>query len=162
MPLEDLTTEVDRQLKALESRRETAGKTLSEEAKRVYLICEERDIEATGPLADQLFDHGYEVTTPIFEGEEAGVREDHEDNLRLCDAALVYCGAGNELWLRRKLRELRKAAGLGRSEPLELRAVYLGPPESPAKDRLRTREALVLRGEADAEPDLEPFLDLLR
>ena len=162
VPLEDLTTEIDRKLMALESRKETVGKTTTGQAKRVYLICEALDIEETEPLRDLLFDHGCEVVTPVFEGDEAEIREDHEENLRLCDAALVYWGAGGELWLRRMLRELLKSAGLGRDEPLEAKAVYVAPPESPAKDRLRTREALVLRPEEGAEADLKPFLDLLR
>ena len=32
----------------------------------------------------------------------------------MCDGVLIYYGAGNEMWLRRKLREVQKSAGYGR------------------------------------------------
>ena len=60
----------------------------------------------------------FEVILPVFEGDEAQVRQEHEANLTDCDAALIYYGAGNELWLRSKLRELQKIAGYGRTKPM--------------------------------------------
>ena len=132
------------------------------DVKRVYLICDQRDQEQTGPLANFLFDQGYEVTLPVFEGDEAEVREDHEDNLRLCDGVLLFYGAGNELWLRRKLREVQKSAGLGRSSPIRAKGIWAAPPATSQKQRLRTREAVIMSGtgKLSAEP-LQPFLDAL-
>ena len=63
-----------------------------------------------GPWADFLFNH-CEVIHPVFNGDEAEVREYHEENLKTCQGALIFYGAGNEVWLRRKLRELQKSAG---------------------------------------------------
>lgn len=130
---------------------------------RVYLICDQRDLGATAELEDLLFDRGLEVVTPIFEGDEAQVRRDHEESLVLCDAVLLYWGLGNELWLRRKLREVQKSAGFGRKAPFRSKLIYVAPPSMPAKDRLRTREALVLREEEGVSAELlEPFLEALR
>ena len=99
----------------------------------------------------------------MFEGDEAQVRLDHEENLRICDAVLVYYGRGNELWLRRKLRELQKSAGFGRSKPMLSKAIYLAPPESQEKGRLRTREALVIpQSETFVPTSLDPFLSQIR
>ena len=53
---------------------------------------------------------------PIFDGDEAEIREYHEENLRTCDGVMIFYGAGNEPWLRRKLRELQKSAGYGRTK----------------------------------------------
>ena len=70
---------------------------------------------------------------PVFEGDEAQVRQDHEANLAECDAVLIYYGAANELWLRSKLRELQKIAGYGRSKPIVIKAVYIAPPDNTGK-----------------------------
>ncbi len=131
-------------------------------AHHVYLVCDQRDEEATAPLADYLFEKGFEVTLPIFEGDEAEVREDHEENLRLCDAVLLYYGAGNELWLRRKLREVQKISGLGRSRAMRAKGVWIAPPGSPSKNRFRTRDTVVMAGAETFRPEaLEPFLTAL-
>jgi hypothetical protein len=131
---------------------------------RVYLICDQRDLGATPPLEDYLFDQGLEVILPAFDGDEAQVRRDHEESLALCDAALVYYGAGSELWLRQKIRELQKAAADGRSGPIIDRAIYVGPPEGAQKRRFRTHEALVLQppSEAFAPAALQSFLNQLK
>ena len=111
--------------------------------KRIYLICDSRDIDQVQPLAESLF-NDFEVILPVFEGDEAQVRHEHEANLAECDAALIYYGAGNELWLRSKLRELQKIAGYGRTKPMLAKAVYVAPPESADKQRFRTHEAIVI------------------
>ena len=139
---------------------EAAGE---DELLRVYLVCDQRDLGATAALEDLLFDRGLEVVIPVFEGDEAQVRRDHEESLVLCDAVLLYWGQGNELWLRRKLREVQKSAGFGRKAPFRSKVIYVAPPAAPAKDRLRTREALVLREEEGVSAELlEPFLEALR
>jgi hypothetical protein len=84
------------------------------------------------------------VLHPLFEGDEAEVREYHEDNLRICDGVLVIHGAASESWLRRKLRELQKSAGLGRTKKKAVVAISLVEPRTVEKERFRTHEALVL------------------
>ena len=126
---------------------------------RLYLICDQRDLERTPSLVDYLFDRGFEVILPVFEGDEAEVRLEHEENLHTCDAVLIYYGAANELWLRRKLRESQKIAGYGRLKPMLAKAIYVAPPESREKARLRTHEGLVIRQVKGFAPaSLEPFL----
>ena len=134
-----------------------------DELRHIYLICDQRDLDHIAPLEDYLFDQGFEVIVAVFEGDEAQVRRDHEENLVTCDAMLYYYGAGNELWLRRKLREALKSAALGRSRPLLSKAIYVAPPETAQKRRLRTREALVIPQQQSFEPaSLEPFVRQLR
>ena len=99
------------------------------------------------------------MVLPIFEGEAAEVRLDHEENLKLCDLVLIYYGAANELWLRAKLRDLQKIAGYGRAEPLLAKAIYAGAPQTPQKERFRTRDALLIKHYEPFAPDtLTPFL----
>lgn len=157
--LEDFKLAVHRRLAPPEPREAEEADASRDDLMRIYLVCDERDVEALPPLEDHLFDQGYEVIVPVFEGDEVQVRKDHEESLVLCDAVLLYYGAGNELWLRRKLREIQKSAGFGRKSPLSAKAVYVAPPEDPRKQRLRTHEALVLQGGETFDPhSLEPFL----
>jgi len=58
-----------------------------------------------------------------------------------------------------KLRELIKLPGYGRTAPLLGKAVYIGGPESPAKERFRTLEAMVIKSYDEFDPaSLKPFL----
>jgi len=130
---------------------------------RLYLIYDQRDALITSPWEDFLFEQKLEVLCPMFEGDEAEIREDHEENLRSCDGALIFYGSGNECWLRRKLRELQKSPGYGRSKPVPIVAISLMPPRTPDKERFRTHEALVIPqwDGFSAEP-LRPFISSLK
>jgi hypothetical protein len=113
-------------------------------ARRLYIVADARDAAAIGGWIDPLFDQGLEVIQPMFEGDEAELREYHEENLASCDGVLIFYGTGNELWLRRKLREVQKAIGYGRSKPAPPVAVALIGPRTPEKERFRTHEAQVI------------------
>lgn len=125
----------------------------------VYLIADERDVPLLDPWADLLFDEGLEVIRPIFDGDEREIREYHEESLATCDGALIFYGAGNELWLRRKLREIQKAPGYGRTKPRPTIGICLIGPPTPEKARLRTHEATVVpQWEGAALEGLRPLI----
>jgi len=111
---------------------------------RLYLVADSRDAEAISCWVDPLFQADLEIIQPIFEGDEAEIREYHEENLASCDGIVIFYGAGNELWLRRKLREAQKAVGYGRTKPAAPVAIALIGPRTPEKERFRTHEALVV------------------
>jgi len=147
--LEDLKTVIHQRLQRAQT--DSARTDKSSDLVRVYLVCDQRDVEQTAALEQHLLGHpGIEVISPVFEGSKEDVRQDHEENLATCDVALIYYGEGNELWLRRKQRELLKSCGYGRQRKLLASAIYVAPPATPQKERLRSREAVVLR------PDLDP------
>ncbi|MCP4215865.1 MAG: TIR domain-containing protein [bacterium] len=128
----------------------------------VYLICDQQDMEEDSDhlrnLEDYLYDQGYEVVLPIFDGEEEDVLNDYHENLKNCDGVMIYYGAGNELWLRSVTRDLTKIAGYGRTRPLNSKAVYIAPPTSRQKERFRSRNLLVINGLAGFSANLlEPF-----
>jgi hypothetical protein len=130
---------------------------------RIYMIYDQRDGDAPQPLEDYLFSQGFEVIVPVFDGDEAQVRRDHEESLSLCDGVLLYYGTANELWLRRKLREIQKSAAFGRKKPITGKAIVVAPPESVTKQRFRTHEALVIDQQAGFDPaPLKQFLSQLR
>jgi len=102
------------------------------------------------------------VIRPVFDGDEAEVREYHEENLRTCHGALIFYGAGNEVWLRRKLRELQKSAGYGRVGRQPVVGVCLIAPKTPDKEGFRTHEAMLLEQWDGLSPDaLQPFITRL-
>jgi serine/threonine protein kinase len=107
-------------------------------APRVYLICDRADERAVEPLEDHLFDQGFEVSTPSFEGSESEIAALHRQNLVHCDAALTYYGAGSKGWVETKLMDLQQAPGYGRTQPFLAKVVYLAPPFDRRKERFRT------------------------
>ncbi len=162
-PFEDLKTLIHRKLTPPPPapKKTPPSPAPAQEVTRVYLLCDQGDAEATRPLEDFLFDHGFEVICPIFDEDEAQARLEHEESLQSCDAVIIYYGAGGELWLRRKQRELQKSAALGREKPWLATAIYVGPPSTPQKERFRTLEALLIHeppGGFDPAV-LQPFLD---
>jgi len=169
VPLEDLKSRVHLELERKESKAEPAVAAGKSGPLRIYVICDQQDLEASRTLEGSLFDHGFEAVLPVFDEDEAQARLEHEESLRTCDAAIVFHGAASELWLRRKLREIQKSGGqtsdgLGRERPLLLQGIYLAPPLDAAKERFRTLEAMVLREPAGGFSDavVEPFLAEVR
>jgi hypothetical protein len=130
---------------------------------QLYLIADQRDAELIGPWADALFDEHLEVIRPFFDGDESAIREYHEENLTLCDGVLIFYGAGNSLWLQRKLRELQKAPGYGRTKPRPVVGVCLVGPRSAEKERFRSHEALVIpQWDGVSLAALQPFIAQLK
>jgi hypothetical protein len=130
---------------------------------RLYFVCDQRDAETVGPWLAFLFDEGLEVIPSVFEGNETEVREYHDESLSDCDGVLIFYGAGNELWLRRKLREVQKIAGYGRSRPMRAVGICVAPPMSPAKAQFRTHEAMILSQPAGLAPDpLRSFVERMK
>ena len=155
--LEDLKTII--QTKLIPSPKPAADESDGAGAAHIYLICDRQDVDAVAPLQTLLLDQGYEATLPLIDGTESEIVQDHKDNLLLCDAVLIFQGNASEGWVRMKLRELIKLPGYGRTAPLLGRAVYIGAPESPAKERYRTLEAMVIKSYDEFDPaSLKPFL----
>jgi hypothetical protein len=157
---EDLRTLVAARLKGGE-KRSAATPSVKPGMACLYLVYDQRDEEAIAPWADQLF-QSFEVVHPIFDGDEREVREAHEEALRQCDGVLLFHGAGNEAWLRRKLTEVQKSPGTGRTKAPPLLCVVQAPPRTPAKERFRTHYCSVVpQWEGCDLTPLRPFMDAL-
>ena len=106
----------------------------------VYLLYNPVDKEEIKPIYDHLFDEAaFAVEHPLFHGNDASRKMDHEDTLRNCDAVLIFYGNAPEAWVRSKLRDLRRIAGLGRDRPFQVTTVFIGDPESVQKMDFQTR-----------------------
>ena len=162
--LEDLRTVIQDRLKQAQKPppEPTAPTAAVENLLQLYLIYDQPDAEMASPWANFLFERGFEVIHPVFEGDEAEVREYHEENLRSCDGALILYGAASECWLRRKLRELQKSPGYGRTKSLPVIAISLVHPKTVDKERFRTHEAIVIPQFDGFSPDpLQLFVSRL-
>jgi len=138
-------------------------KSVEEDIIRVYLQCDQKDLDDTAPLEEYLFDQGLEIKLPAFEGDEVEVFEAHKENLLLCDATIIYYGNTTDSWLTAKLGDLQKIAGYGRKKPMKAKAIYLAAPKTKHKERFRTREALAIKNFEDFSPDaLLPFLEAVK
>lgn len=143
-----------------ESETPSPGQAEDDGEKRIYLICDQQDEEAVEPLEDYLYDQGFEVKIPQFDGDEDTFLQAHQDNLKFCDGVLIFFGEASGQWVDMKLMDLLKAPGYGRTKPLTAKAVYVGPPDNRRKTRFRTRTADVIQGGETINPDLlKPFLD---
>jgi hypothetical protein len=147
--LEDLKTIMQRKLKFSQEENSVAGK-----GKRVYLICDRQDMDAASPLQASLKQQKYDVILPFKEGGQ--VVSGHKENLRLCDAVLIFYGSANTMeW---KLKELRKV-DVFRDRPLLAKAIYVAGPETDQKRNFATDDALVLKNFGEFSPEsLNPFL----
>jgi len=164
-PLEDLRTVIDAWLNAARKpvRGPAASAATAGSSGQLYLIYDKRDAAVVSPWAEFLFGEHLEVIHPVFDGDEAEVREYHEENLRRCDGALIFYGAANVCWLRRKLRELQKSAGYGRAKPMPPVAICLAAPRTAEKERFQTHEAIVIpQWEGFSPGPLEPFISHLK
>jgi hypothetical protein len=143
-PLEDLRTVIYDTLERNRPKPTAGPAARPGGVPHVYLLYDERDVDAIAPCADFLFDQGLEVVKPVFAGDEGKVREFHEENLRTADAVVIFYGAADEVWLRRKLSELQKVCGYGPTKPARAVVVCLLGPKTPEKERFRTHEATVV------------------
>jgi hypothetical protein len=148
--LEDLRTVVQGALEKVKARKAaaagsaTAALSAGTAVATAYLLYDQRDGYAVLPSADLLFNEGLEVIHPVFEGDEGEIREYHEENLRTADAVVIFYGSANEVWIRRKFREIQKIAGYGRTKPAPVVAVCTLPPKTPEKERFRSHECTVV------------------
>ncbi len=162
-PLEDLRTAITACFsKEQKPQSETSRAVAASGLPKLYLIYEKPDADAVAPYADFLF-KDFEVIHPAFGGDEAELREDHEENLRNCDGVLIFYGSSNDCWLRRKLREVQKSAGYGRTKAAPPVGICLIGPKTPEKERYRTHEAIVIAQWDGVAPDsMRPFVDALK
>jgi hypothetical protein len=130
--------------------------------RQIYLIFDRQDLEAIAPWRDFLFEH-FEVICSVFDGDEAEIREFHEENLRVSDVVLIHYGAGSEIWLRRKLRELLKSSAYGRTEPFRAVGILVAPPSTTQKQVFKTHEAMIIsQCDGFAPEPFAPFLNVAK
>lgn len=129
-----------------------------DEGNLVYLICDKPDLDSSKPIADYLKKKGLKVVTSLFEGDLVDLRYLHQENLRRCDASLIYYGRSSEEWIKTKLQDILKSPGFGRVKKLKATAVYLEGDSNLDIKHLEKNKAMVLGNGAFSPETMEPFL----
>lgn len=144
------------------SRREIKGLSEGKEdikAKMIYLIADKRDVDEIEDIQVFLKGKGFNVVSPSYEGDLVDLRYIHQENLRRCDASIIYYGNSSEDWIKTKLQDLLKAPGFGREKPMAAKAVYLKGSKEIDTKHYEKNNALVLGNNESFNPQhLEPFL----
>ncbi|WP_258105775.1 DUF4062 domain-containing protein [Marinoscillum sp. MHG1-6] len=147
------------------TQRNIKGYKLEEEGdnKVIYLMTDKKDRNESKEVKKYLEDSGYKVVLPSFDGDLVDIRYIHQENLRRCDASIIYYGKSSEAWLKTKLQDLLKAPGFGREKKLLAKAVYMdGPKEDIDLKQFEKNNALVLGNNGGFKPEhLKPFLTKL-
>ncbi len=130
--------------------------------KLIYLVCDQRDLDNTRPLEDLLTDGGNEILLPLFEGDQAQLRQAHLDNLKICDAVIIYYGAGNYRWAGSMKSDLMRLPAMGRTSPLIGKVIYIDGPADKDKETFRANDIQIINGLNGFTPALfESFIQQL-
>lgn len=149
--LEDVKSLLQKRLKISESPAKVDGK-------RVYLMCDKPDTDAVIPLKEFLEERNHEVLLPFSHGDQ--IVRPHSENMRLCDAVLVFYGKSNTI--EYKVKELKKLSVVRQTRPLVAKGIFIVGPETDDKKGFTTDEALTMPCFGDFSPAaLKPFLDQL-
>ncbi|MBC6409316.1 MAG: DUF4062 domain-containing protein [Ekhidna sp.] len=140
------------------------GRKEDDQAKMIYLIADKRDIKQIDKLQDYLKKKGFHVVSPSYEGDLVDLRYIHQENLRRCDASIIYFGEATEDWIKTKLQDLLKAPGFGRKKPLKAKAVYFDGQKDVDLEHYKKNNALVLgnNGGFFTPEHLKPFLTKIK
>jgi hypothetical protein len=164
VPLDELKNYIIDLLSRREETERQDSLTAKEGVPGIYLLCDQRDLDAVVPLEDYLFEkEGFEVMLKAFEGDAESVFEAHKQKLIDCDAALIYYGNGEDAWLDMQLADLKKSSGYGRQKPFKSKTVYIVAPETRHKQRYRSHEVEVIKNFGKFSPQsLTGFVNRLK
>jgi hypothetical protein len=156
--IEELKISIHAMLKQLEKQEPNSmgqPATDVDNAKHIYLICDEKDRKATVPIRKYCKDRGFEISIPVFEGTATAVRVANQRLLTSCDGIILFYGAGDEIWKRKVDNELKKMRGYQRDKPLLANYTCLADPKTNDKeDMINMKETNLInafRGFKEAE-----------
>lgn len=135
----------------------------------VYLVCDQRDEPRRIEALVKLLKEHFTVVRSLLadeiakmadqDGFEAEFRRDHEDYLVRCDGVVIHYGAGSQLWLRAKLRELHDAPAYGRQRPFAATAVLVADADRTDDGGYHSEDILTLDGSGEPNAEaLAPFV----
>ncbi|HEX8290558.1 MAG TPA: hypothetical protein VF570_02305, partial [Pyrinomonadaceae bacterium] len=130
--------------------------------RKVYLVCDPGDREGIKPLYKSLARRGYKVSTPLLDegADEAARLKRHSENLRRCDAALVYYGGAEQNRVDDLLLEIEAVPASERAGPLLARCVYVGGPSNFDKEIYETSDAVLVKNFGEfSDGLLDPFVE---
>jgi hypothetical protein len=134
-----------------------------DERKVIYLIHEKSDAAKCKKIENYLEKNGFDVISSDFDGNPDDIRSRHNDNLKRCDATLIYYGHDNEGWIKSKQKELLKSLGLGRDKPISPQAILIENEAQLKESYGIDGKAIILQNQKRFSPKIiEPFLAKLK
>lgn len=134
-----------------------------DERKVIYLIHEKSDAAKCKKIENYLEKNGFDVISSDFDGNPDDIRSRHNDNLKRCDATLIYYGHDNEGWIKSKQKELLKSLGLGREKPISPQAILIENEAQLKESYGIDGKAIILQNQKRFSPKvIEPFLAKLK
>jgi hypothetical protein len=126
---------------------------------KIYMICDQTDVEASQPLTAYLKQKGFDVMMSQFDGDLMTLRHIHQENLINCDACLIYCAKANHEWLNAKMHDLMKAPGLGRTKPMIAKAIFTESEETLGRVAFKVSDAIIMSSLTGFSADkIKPFI----
>lgn len=138
------------------------GNNTPKEGKTVYIIHERFESSRCKEIQGFLEENGYKVINSNFNGKPDEIRNKHNDNLRKCDATLIYYGKGNEGWIKAKQNDLLKSLGLGREKPIGPQAIIIDDESRIAESLGIDKGSLIFQSKRFKSNAMEPFLAKLK
>ncbi|NLR90658.1 MULTISPECIES: hypothetical protein [Flammeovirga] len=93
--------------------------------KKVYVMSDIMDSDKVNGLVTKLDAMGFGVLT-LAQGQGAKLmRRQHQRHLQLCNSTIVYVDQAPTEWIMAKLQDNLRASGLGRKEPLNIKAIVV-------------------------------------
>lgn len=165
--LEELKRETLNTLKKLEEPEASdAQETTEATDKKVYVICDAKDLDLAdlGLLLEFLAGQDVEIALPLFTGNAAEISQANEVQIKSCDAVILFFGAGDGAWRHAQESEIKRVQGLRIDKPLLARFTFLAGEATPDKKVLKlTKTPGLLDGLAGfSEALMEPFLKALK
>ncbi|MEM6829311.1 MAG: hypothetical protein AAF551_02265, partial [Bacteroidota bacterium] len=128
-------------------------------SKLIYLIADRRDVNSAEEIQTYLTKKGFNVVAPSYEGDLVDLRYVHQENLRRCDASIIYFGESTEEWIRTKFQDLLKAPGFGRNKPMVAKAIYFDGKREVNLEHYEKNNTMILGNVKGFAPEqLEPFI----
>jgi hypothetical protein len=126
---------------------------------KIYMICDQSDVEASQPLIAHLRQKGFDVLISKFEGDLMSLRHIHQENLINCDASIIYCANASPEWLNAKMHDLMKAPGLGRTKPMIAKAIYAESEETLGRVAFKINDAIIMSTMSGFSAEkIQPFI----
>jgi hypothetical protein len=95
----------------------------------VFVDMDDGDATVGDQVCSVLKNEGIAFSKPLRGEDPQEIRNDLEENLRLCNGLIIIFGETTEAWVRRQVRQAQKALAFRESQPMT-RGVCLAPPDN--------------------------------
>jgi hypothetical protein len=146
--IEDLKTIIQEKLNP--SPKPTASEKPDNGLKRVYVVCDQPDLEEIALLYTYIHEEGFDVLLPEF---DENAMQANKQNMLDCDAVLFYYASMPQISVTTRLRNL---TGFGRPRPLAATGVFVTGKETPQKNLFSSHEAIVIKNFGAFDPGKPP------